>query len=270
MTPHGPRWTRKVRFIKNALAAPLKWTRPRKIFVNSASDTFHEGFSNEEIGAVFGVMMMAPRHVFQLLTKRADRMPEWFEWLEYTARRAEAVFPDESLGWRRAHCLRAMAMKAGVNPTMSATEMEALGFPAKHIWGGVSVESQPYADLRIPYLLRSPFAVRWLSVEPQLSHVVLSDGALRDGISWVVIGGESGSGARPFHVEWARDLVAQCRKFDVAPFVKQLGKVPMIGRAGAYSDLRRIELKDGHGGEWDEWPAELADLRVREYPTVTA
>lgn len=144
-------------------------------------------------------------------------------------------------------------------------------WPLPNVWLGVSVEDQATADERIPLLLRTPAAVRFVSYEPALGPVNLlrymsvplaeidNPGAMLD---WVIVGGESGPGARPFDIQWARNTVAQCKAAGVACFVKQVGSVPMErGERWRYEP----KLKDRKGGDWEEWPE---DLRVREFPEV--
>jgi len=121
------------------------------------------------------------------------------------------------------------------------------------VWIGASVEDQQRADERIPHLVQVPAAVRFLSVEPLLEPVVLRLG----GIRWVIVGGESGGGARPFDPEWARSLIAQCRAESVAIFLKQLGSVWR----------RVVGAKDYKGADPAEWPE---DLRVQEFPRTCA
>jgi protein gp37 len=141
-----------------------------------------------------------------------------------------------------------------------------VGWPMKNLWLGVSVEDQKTADERIPLLLQTPAAVRWVSYEPALGPVdfgryLPSDGygqsCAGEPINWVVAGGESGPGARPFRTEWARDVIAQCKAAGVPCFVKQLG-------AHVIQDGERRIKQDKKGGDMHEWPH---DLRVREYPT---
>jgi len=133
------------------------------------------------------------------------------------------------------------------------------GFPP-NAWIGTSVEDQRRADERIPHLLRIPARVRFLSCEPLIGPVDFfrgpMDWGLLTGLHWVIIGGESGPGARPFNIKWAGEIVAQCRAAGVAPFVKQLGARP-------YDNECEIRLRDSKGGDMDEWPA---DLRIREMP----
>ena len=144
--------------------------------------------------------------------------------------------------------------------------------PIDNLWLGTSVEDQRRADERIPPLLAAPAAVRFLSVEPLIEPVRLA----LDGIHWVIVGGESGPGARPCHVEWIRSIVRQCREAGVPCFTKQLGAVPILGavepgwplgrvfEADDSGEMVRVRLRDRKGGDPQEWPS---DLRVRETPT---
>jgi protein gp37 len=147
-----------------------------------------------------------------------------------------------------------------------------MGTPPANVWLGTTVEDQEQAELRIPQLIKMPATVRFLSMEPLLERVTLYE-HLRPAfqrhefdVHWIIVGGESGgdeNGPRPFFVEWARELVQEARRFGIAPFVKQLGGNPAeyVGL-----DSEEIDLVDGHGGDWDEWPESLKDLRVREFP----
>lgn len=283
-TPSGPRWTGKVMLVEDHLADPLKWTRPRLVFVNSMSDLFHEALTNEQIAAVFGVMAAAPRHTFQVLTKRAKRMREWFAWLEATARQIVNVFPDDPVAWRRAHLLSAAGLRTGAlsKKPISAAVISAQPWPLPNVWLGVSVEDQASADERIPYLLETPAAVRWVSYEPALGPVdfgawlgsrdyVATEGgqfASDPAIDWIVVGGESGPGARPFDVELARKTIEACRAAEVACFVKQLGARPytLNPNCTAQDDEQFWSLRDKKGGDPSEWPE---DLRVREWPKTS-
>lgn len=240
-TSAGPRWTGKVVLVEEHLNDPLRWQRPRRIFVNSMSDVFHEAVADATIGRLFSVMASAHRHQYQVLTKRVARMAEWFR----SSTEAAEIFP------------------ARLAPP--------------HIWMGISVEDQKTADERIPLLLTVPAAVRWLSIEPQIGPVHLEPAWLAN-LHWVVIGGESGAGARPFDLDWARQLVLQCNRAGVAVFVKQLGVVPMITEAswrkrpiGLLNAMTRHLIPPGFVGpkytgkaaDPEEWPPEL---RRREYP----
>jgi protein gp37 len=155
------------------LDLPLHWWRPRRIFVNSMSDLFHEAIPEAYIAQVFQVMVRADWHVFQVLTKRADRL-------------AEAA---PRLQW------------------------------PPHVWMGVSVENAAYAS-RIAALRRVPALVRFISFEPLLGEV--GDLSL-EGISWAIVGGESGPGNRPMRAEWARQIRDRCLAAGVPFFFKQWG-----------------------------------------------
>lgn len=238
ITPKGGRWTGEVRMVPEHLADPIRWKKPRRIFVNSMSDLFHEKLNNEQIAAVFGVMAAAPRHTFQVLTKRAKRMREWFAWLF-----AGAVTPSGK-------CFEAAR---GTVDFGSWYRTVPQTWPLPNVWLGVSVENQAAANERIPELLATPAAVRFLSCEPLLGDVDLTlhggdikdwdedwrydtlrgaewGGTWRDEeppeatsphLDWIIAGCESGPDARDCDVAWLRSLRNQCREADVPFFLKQ-------------------------------------------------
>lgn len=268
-----PRWTGVVKFLPERLAQPLGWKRPRRVFVNSMSDLFHESLSNEEIATVFGVMAAAPKHTFQVLTKRAARMREWFEWLderieadavEWSGRDC-ATSIDEAREQCRLEYLdeTATAALAGHYDVchLGITTNETIRWPLPNVWLGVSVEDQERADERIPDLLHTPAAVRFLSCEPLLGPVDLTHKApnralvgatarriLRDHggdeetvpahlrppstIDWVIAGCESGPGARDCDVAALLSLLDQCEAAGVSFFAKQWRHVPGVVEAG--------------------------------------
>jgi protein gp37 len=265
------RWSGLIRLVPEKLNEPLHWRRPRRIFVNSMSDLFHDGVPFEFIAAVFGVMAACPQHTFQVLTKRPARALEFFRWAE---------------GNNHSHpetiCLHySRAYTAAPTPGRYS-------WPIPNVHLGVSVEDQATADERIPLLLQSPAAVRWVSYEPALAAVDFSayiwsppDEDPRDVgyeygpcpayLEWVIVGGESGPNARPFHVQWARSTVAQCKAAGVACFVKQMGanvELPpdeMERMTGHRTTTHRWRLNDKAGADPSEWPE---DLRVQEFPHV--
>jgi len=263
----GPaRWTGKVELVPEKLEEPIHWRKPRRVFVNSMSDLFHERLSNEDIAAVFGVMGFCSHLTFQVLTKRPERMKRWFEWLEGKDRPREL--------WRIPPAL-----------FLPANVVVAPGnWPLPNVWLGVSVEDQTTADARIPVLLETPAALRFVSYEPALGPVDFEREAPvntnrgpksvqplycaeANGVGklgWIIVGGESGPKARPFDVARAFSVVEQCRRAGVPCFVKQLGAYPILDpryvRPGA---TRR--LRDRAGADPSEWPE---DLRVREFPEV--
>jgi protein gp37 len=212
----GPHWTGETRLIQEHLEDPIRWKAPRRIFVNSMSDLFHESLTETQIQNVFSVMESARRHVFQVLTKRPQRMFDFVKkfdgWLKYAS-----DYPGQ----------------------LSFAERFA------HVWLGVSVEDQKTADERIPLLLQTPAAVRWISAEPLLGPVDLFtlDGEYKDddesnrrvfcrlidGVDWIVVGGESGPNARPMHPDWARSLRDQCETAGVPFFFKQWGQLEPVG-----------------------------------------
>lgn len=243
------RWTGEVRLVPEALGQPLRWSKPRRIFVNSMSDLFHESLTNEQIAAVFGVMAAAPQHTFQVLTKRAGRMREWFEWLASTG--------DLGVCMVEAFCfLGGGSADDAIVERLTAKELPP--WPLPNVWLGVSVENQAAAGERVPELLRTPAAVRILSCEPLLDEVDLlpwfdptgaccggfdgcpiggtpacpSSASWRhtgpDGddptLDWVIAGCESGPGARECRVEWLRSLRDQCAAAQVPFFLKQAVK----------------------------------------------
>lgn len=267
---HGPRWTGRARFVPEMLDAPLRWKKPQRVFVNSMSDLFHEHITNEQIAAVFGVMAAAPQHTFQVLTKRPQRMLAWFKWLRAWAER-EKTWPGNSCCKQAAQMHTGRVARIFCVPTPDE-------WPLPNVWLGVSVENQQRADERIPLLRRSPAAVHFVSAEPLLGPVTFDDrwlewlplgpdenneAHLLPPLRWVIVGGESGPGARRCEVSWIRDIVAQCNAAGVACFVKQLGARPWANRV----DEHPGRLADRKGGDMEEWPN---DLRVREFPEARA
>lgn len=255
-TPSRPRWTGEVRFVAEHLADPLRWRKPRRIFVNSMSDLFHERLTNEQIAAVFGVMAAAWWHTHQVLTKRAGRARKWFAWLDsvagcaaaklaYVLEAAAAVFGNHGI-----------AIPRGTPPP----DRQAV-WPLANVWLGVSVENQDAADDRIPHLLATPAAVRFLSCEPLLGPVDLrcvqhhrefevdaltgDHGVTRPlagrgpSVDWVIAGCESGPGARPCSVDWLRSLRDQCAAVGVPFFCKQAA-VDERGHGCEVSDVGRM------------------------------
>lgn len=167
-----------LRLVPDKLAEPLRWQRPRMVFVNSMSDLFHEAVPDEYIMAVARVMSVANWHTFQVLTKRSERLLR----LLTTTMRFAADQP--------------------------------------HIWWGVSVENKRHGLPRLEHLRASPAMVRFLSIEPLLEDLGSFDLAK---ISWVIVGGESGAGARPMEKQWVRKIRAQCFDARVPFFFKQWG-----------------------------------------------
>lgn len=177
------------------LNLPFSWRKPRKVFVNSMSDLFHEKIPDSFIAETFAVMAKTPQHTYQILTKRHGRMRSLLN---------RASFRDNLAAWGQP-------------------------WPLPNVWAGVSVENQHWADIRVPALLETPAAVRFLSCEPLLGPVDLTDcdgvnaldrdwisqmGAPHPFLDWVIVGGESGHGHRPVNVDWLTSIVDACRKAD--------------------------------------------------------
>jgi protein gp37 len=219
----GPVWTGEVRAApEHVLLQPLRWRRPSRIFVNSMSDLFHEDLPDAVIDRVFAIMAMTPHHTYQVLTKRPERMRAYVSGFECDgARRLNVAY---AAGW---------IMEDGDG---AADSVANSAWPLPNVWLGVSVEDQSRADERIPILLDTPAAVRWISAEPLLGPVDLTwmePEALRPsyrlprpkhGLDWVVAGGESGPDARPMHPDWTRSLRDQCAAAGVPFLFKQWGE----------------------------------------------
>lgn len=280
---HGPVWTGEGRFIPDSLDAPLRWRKPATVFVNSMSDLFFEEFTNEQIAAVFGVMAASPQHTFIVLTKRAARMKGWFDWVS-----------QEDIGGTLHNALCVAMLETAREWDSDDEHCHELlnsvsdGWPLQNVVLGVSVEDQKRAEERIPHLINTPAACRMVSYEPALGPIDFEpwldqygyDGvedSYRSMISWLVVGGESGPGARPFDIDWGRRAVEQGRAHGVACFVKQLGAKPVAGLAPTgnfrtHDGKRQFEMRadvvalgDRKGGDPAEWPE---DLRVREFPRM--
>jgi len=201
----------------DTLSIPLKWKKPRTVFVNSMSDLFHADVPFAFIDQVFAVMALTPQHTYQILTKRPERMAEYF-----STRDRFATLPPERV--------RPFGATWEGSITVPFTEHK---HPLSNVWLGTSVEDQKAADERIPHLLMCPAAVRFLSCEPLLGAVDINPFLYRVGgsrweqprndIHWVIAGGESGPGARPMHPDWARSVRDQCAAAGVPFFFKQWG-----------------------------------------------
>jgi protein gp37 len=220
-----PRWTGLVRFVEERLEDPIRWRKPSRVFVNSMSDLFHEHVPDKWIALIFGVMAASPQHTFQILTKRAERMLEWAEGID-------SITPRDCtprlLNW----------------PSQSG-EPRTSQWPLPNVWMGVSVEDQNAADERIPLLLATTAAVRWVSYEPALGPVTfMSINGQENNLDWIVCGDESGPRARTAQASWYRNARRDCEQIGAAFFMKQ-------------------RCIDGKKIPFEVFPA---DLQVREYP----
>jgi protein gp37 len=209
------RWTGVVRLMPERLAVPLRWHRRRFVFVNSMSDLFHESLTNEQIAAVFGVMAAARRHTFQILTKRSQRMREWFEWVG-----------DHGRQGARSACRVAASALLGA-PVESATPpVGGFAWPLPNVWLGISAENQEAYNERMPDLEACPAAIRYVSAEPLLGEIVLSPWISK--LDWLIAGCESGRGARPCSVDSIRMLRDQCATARILFFLKQAVECPSV------------------------------------------
>lgn len=230
LTRDDGKWNGKLQLRPHRLEEPLRWRRPRKVFVCSGSDLFHEDVPFEFIAAVFGVMAAAPEHTFQVLTKRPSRALEFFEWVEQQER-TEGNRPHDVILPATAEHLEGEFWSSVLQRTgLEQGLPECEPWPLHNVWLGVSVEDQKRADERIPLLLKCPAALRWLSCEPLLGEVDILRGCAIESIDWVVVGGESGARARPMNPAWAHWLREQCEMFGVPFLFKQWGTFNEAGQ----------------------------------------
>lgn len=317
-------WTGKVTLAPDrVLSQPLRWKRPRRIFVNSMGDLFHESVPDEWIDIIFAVMALAPQHTFLVLTKRADRMRAYVSAapLDRVKRKIRAAVndwtPDEGEaglasfwyppGWAmhkqgcRPDCAPPCAMvwtgegdsvradlydgPAGPQGTAGAPAGTCYGsypydgplaWPLPNVWLGVSCEDQPRADARVPALLNTPAAVRFISAEPLLGRIDFSGimsppswvyqplkgvridpmdrsaGESKERtarLDWIIAGGESGKGARPMHPDWARTIRDQCAAAGVPFFFKQWGEWATVPVDTALPRNRLALVQECEGGD---------------------
>jgi Bacteriophage protein gp37 len=239
------------------LRLPMTWRTPRRIFLDSMSDLFHTDIPDDYIAQVFAVMALTPQHTYQVLTKRHGRMK---------ALLSHPFFWHLVAEQGREHFI-------GCQEDWLAVGAMLGGDPLPNVWLGVSVEDQKWADLRIPALLETPAAVRFLSCEPLVGPVDLKRAVIPMGserghgltasyvhaggccqrrfhsIDWVIVGGESGPGARPMHPQWARSLRDQCEWADVPFFLKQWGAHAPEDHG---HDRGAVALIDTQGHSWND------------------
>jgi protein gp37 len=281
ITNGRPAWTGATGSSETALLKPLRTKKPTTYFI-SLSDLFYDERPLRDIYRVLAVIALSGQHRFQVLTKYADTMSLVMNAI------AKNIKPLEEA-----------AREIGY--TFNHEGIPLLRWPIPNLHLGVSVENQQYADERIPLLLKTPAALRFVSYEPALGPVNFSGFLPRrvhdsyhgewnrvGGLDWIIVGGESGPGARPFNVDWAWTAIKQCRAAGTKVFLKQLGSNPVIegcrqhhfdwgegiGRKAKFSQVQperenaglwRIHLKDKKGGDMAEW---AEHLRVREMPEV--
>lgn len=251
-TGRRPEWTGKINLAEHKLDEPLRWRKPRKIFVNAFSDFWHPSVPDAWRDRIMARIAMAPWHTYMVLTKRPLEMQQYLSDPETPKR------------------IRAEMLKVKDEPWMH--DEEAFPWPLPQFWPGVSIEDDPSAQYAVPYLLRTPASVRWISAEPLLGPVTLKpswlckfrgdDGSVMDWahkcgaecnpLRLVVVGGESGKYARPMEEAWALSLGEQCADAGTAFFFKQ----------GSQANWKYWRESD-----FDKFPVAL---QVREYPKVPA
>lgn len=201
-------WNGKITEDHDALSIPYRWKKPRKIFVNSMSDLFHEKVSDDFILKVWNVMRETPHHNYQILTKRPERMADML------TKYIREVLPN--------------------------------------VWLGTSIEEQETAQ-RVFHLKKTPAQIRFISFEPLIGSVGEID---LSGIDWAIVGGESGSSARPIKEEWIDEIHEQCIEYGTAFFFKQWG-------TWGKDNIRRSKKANGReyrGRTWDEMPVKLVSI----------
>lgn len=224
-------WTGEVRLNDDWIDQPLRWTKPRRIFVCAHGDLFHEAVPEDWIDRVFAVMALCPQHTFQVLTKRPDQARDYLTRL-YAGEGEFNLLENDPLRKAAEIAVRNL-------PRWHFDCIQEGPFP--NVWLGTSISDQASADARIPALLQAPAAIRFLSAEPLLGPVDLRDALplaehpttagdySGEVIDWVIVGGESGHDARPMHPDWVRDLRDQCTASGTAFFFKQWGEWAPLG-----------------------------------------
>lgn len=277
-TKAGPVWNGEVRLNEEWLMQPLRWRRPRKIFVCAHGDLFAENVPDAWIDRVFAVMALAPQHTFQVLTKRSARM------------RTYLSDPTLLMRLRGAVCRQDIVLGADWASDVHFGVTD--GLPLPNVWLGVSAEDQRRAYERVPDLLATPAAVRFVSAEPLLGPIDFDampfaegdprhrwsaltgqaimyatgeDGhpdftvrmlnPLKPRLDWIIVGGESGPGARPMHPAWARQIRDACAKAGVAYLFKQWGAWVPEARG---SDWMILDAEGGLDLPDHRWPDEDA------------
>lgn len=248
------RWNGDVWLVPESTGDPFKWRKPRRVFVNSMSDLFHEGVPCDFVDTIFATMYECQHHTFQVLTKRPERAAEYLNCSEVLTRIAHKAW--WALHGRDPEKAKFVSVEDIIADFITM-------WPIPNVWIGTSVEDQQRADERIPHLLSIPAAVRFLSCEPLLGPVVLDGGPKGPPthlsveidhpedkrIDWVICGGESGPGARPMHGDWVRSIHDQCQQAGVPFFFKQWGAWKDGSLVGKKAAGRMLD-----GREWSEFP----------------
>jgi protein gp37 len=225
----------------DALTEPLRWRKPATVFVNSMSDLFHAKVPREFVARIWAVMAATPQHTYQILSKRPERMARILnDECRCGSGHTPGVHFRSAMDW--ASTPHSPTYVPGIEPGT----YHRIQWPLPNVWLGTSIELDEHVA-RADRLRETPAAVRFISAEPLLGPL---PSLYLTGIDWLILGGESGHGARPMDLGWVRELIAKARDAGSAVFVKQLGTVWAGG---------------GKGGDWNTWDD---DLRIREYPTT--
>lgn len=243
-------------FLDNRLLRlPLRWTRGRMIFPCSMTDLFGEWVSDKWLVRIFAVMALTPHHTYQITTKRAKRMREFLD--------------RDGIHYRIVKTAMALAEQHKL-----LIPAETYCWPLGNVWAGVSIEDQARYELRRHDLVATPATLRWVSYEPALEYVDFEPLLATGMVHWLVIGGESGPQARPFHVNWAADNILAGHRTGVPIFMKQTGANVRGSltwtdwpKASMGADGRVCGLVHSKGGDPAEW---LPVLRVRQMPKLHA
>lgn len=248
-TDVGIDWSGRINLLEDRLAEPLRWKKPAKVFVNSLSDLFHKNVPDDFIAKVFAIMALTPQHTYQVLTKRHARMRSVLrDECTCGASHTPGTHFRSKMAWAVS---KANPDRIAGLPDDAEERVSRASWPLPGVWLGVSTENQHWANLRIPALLDTPAAVRWISAEPLLGPIDLariSAGSRQQPdmvydalgqrygvpgrwqaptsarLDWVVAGGESGPKARPMHPDWPRALRDQCSAAGVPFLFKQFGE----------------------------------------------
>ena len=242
------KWTGTVNTFDGLLDVPLHWRKPRRVFVCSMADPFHESVPDSFLDSMFAIMALCPQHTFQILTKRPGRMLEYLlssRRFRGTQERFHYCIQQSDRGELVLEAIAELYRKRIVmaQPCDTSEILGKQGWPLPNVWLGVTVEDQDHV-WRIGELLACPAAVYFVSVEPMLGPVVLRSHLPR--LDWVICGGESGPGARPMDLGWVELLQEQCKAAGVPFFMKQI-------------------TSKGRKVPYEQWPS---DMKVREWPHV--
>ena len=268
----------------DALALPLQWRKPRRIFVDSMSDLFHRDVTDEFIAEVFAVMALAQQHTFQVLTKRPQRMAA----LLADDGDGDSFVAEVEAAIQRRHPAGPMTEDGSGYLLPGLWDHDGMTWPLPNVHAGTSIESDAYT-WRADHLRNTPAAVRFLSLEPLLGPLPSLD---LTGIDWVIVGGESGPGASPMHPDWVRDIRDRCVAAYVPFFFKQRGswtwtatdddahadrlpdlfmsdddgrtadEASALAAGGSWTGVWKVDKKaagrDLDGRTWDEFPGDVS------------